>query len=297
MRLSLSDSIQAAAALATLALAAAAYWQARSAGKQAAAATRQASATERAVEAATEGSREAARARVDTHSPNLVLLPEPPSLSPLLDRHRSGMPQASDLRLLSSHSLHQSEDPTGKEFVFPEAKDWFLWFRERAIIINEGSTTARIRISGEAAFLESATALLPDLGVIPKPPAVGPPDRNEHLLLPGTACLFEWAGGHTLGRWAEAYEHPNPPGPSGRLTLTVTAFGTQGAIDHVYCEARAFPIEPVPGRGSAWRLASDPRFGFTVYPTQRRYPGDTSDPPTPPWSLAPGTAASRSPIR
>jgi len=276
--MSIEDWVQVAAAGATLALAVAAF-------SQIATSKRQARASEKATGVSQEALREALRSRIDARSPSVVPLPEPSSRTPLLDRHRKGMPMANDLRLLSAESLHRCEVPTG-EYAFPEAEHWFLWFKERAALVNEGPTTARVRLSGEADFVASSTTLLPDLGELPVPAQVGPDGRREYLLSPGSAAVFDWGSGHSLGEWADAHKNPNPPNRNAAtfLTVTVTTPAGGGVVDHLYMEAGARPIEPVPGRDGQWRLKEGFDFGVTVYPTQRTYLAESSGPQPPPWA-------------
>lgn len=276
--MAVGEWIQASLAVATFTLAAAAFLQMK-------ASARQANAAEAATQASQDAVREALRSRIDDRSPSVVMLPERPSREPLLDRHRKKMPFANELRLLAAESLHRTEVPT-EDYAFPESEDWFLWFKERVVLSNEGDITARVRTSGETAFVEAPTDLFPDRGVIPVPAQVGDEGRREYLLAPGHVAVLEWAAGHTLGEWADAYLNPNPPNRNGAmfLTLMVRPPDGGGIVDHLYAEASARPFEPVPGRDSQWRLKEGFDFGVTVLPTQRTYLDLGESPKEPPWA-------------
>lgn len=189
---------------------------------------------------------------------------------------------ANELRLLDPMSISNSE-VVQVEFVFPEAKDWFLWFKEHAVIINEGATTARVRVEGEAGFVTGQSPLCPDLGELAVPPSCGSADRGEYLLRPGSAARIEWGSGHSLERWSRA--HGDARGTEGHMPLVVTVMSGvgEGVIDKLYLEAGARPLEPVPGRDSHWRIAQDLPYGVSVHPAQRYYLAEGWSPKPPPW--------------
>lgn len=229
------------------------------------------------VEAAREAVAESARVRVDERAPRIVALMEEPEWPPRVDRARSQMPYANELRLLDHRSVAASSDAgPATPFVFDGQKNWFMWFRMRGVLINEGSGTARVRLDGEAQFIEGTSILLRDRsGEIGVPPMVGTKDRKEYLLRPGDVALFEWGYGHTLGEWADAYEHPDPPNPRCAcfLTVTIMDFFEHGVIDHIFVEMGARPIRPVPQALGQWvlREPDEVEIGMTVYPMHRTY--------------------------
>lgn len=226
---------------------------------------------------------EARRARIDDRSPAVTFLPEPPSRGPLLDTQRSQVPPAAEWSRIRS-AFDEGYQPPNEEFVFDAERNCLLWFRERAMLINEGTTTARVRIDGPGRFIEGKSAVLTDRDTVRIPPMVGSPLRREYLLGPGEVALLEWGGGHTLGEWADAHEHPDPPNPNGVFFLAVTVFGhhSGGMVDHIFIEAGARPIEPVAGRHEHWRLSKESRLGVTVHPVHRSYLVEGWTPPTHP---------------
>lgn len=237
--------------------------------------------------AAQDAVREAARTRADETSPRVMALLEAPHWPPLVDSSRSGMPYANALRLLDPRSIHASQQANeAQPFVFDRDRQTFMWFQMRGLLINEGHGTARVRLDGEAQFVEGTSPYAQDED-IPVPPQVGTERNREYLLRPGDKAIFEWGYGHTLGEWADAYDNANPPNPLGACFLTVTVLDSyaNGVIDHIYVEMAARPIEPVPGTIGQWHLTDD-RFdntGVVIYPTQRTYRAEGHDYPPAPW--------------
>lgn len=231
---------------------------------------------------------ESARVRVDERAPRVVALMESPQWPPLVDKSRSAMPLANELRLWDGRSVAQSfEASPSQHFVFDRDKSWFMWFRANGALVNEGAGTARVRLDGEAHFIEGRSHLHRDVD-IQLPPSVGTPDRKEYLLRPGEVALFEWAYGHTLEEWADAYEHPNPPNPLGAGFLTVTVFDyfEHGVVDYIFIETGARPIVPVPNTRGQWMVPHEREevpIGLTVYPTRRTYRSEPREDVAPPW--------------
>lgn len=246
-------------------------------------------AARQSVEASRAAVVESARVRIDERAPQVVALMEPPQWPPLVDNSRSAMPQANELRLWDPRSVAQSvEAPTKSPFVFDRDKYWFMWFRVNGVLVNEGASTARVRLDGEAHFVEGRSTLLPGEHVIPTPPSVGTPDRNEYLLRPGEAALFEWAFGHTLEEWADAYEHADPPNPYsyGQLVVTVFDYFEHGVVDYIFIETGGRPLTPVPRTQGQWTVPPDKAevdLGMTVYPTRRTYRMEPRNDAPPPW--------------
>jgi hypothetical protein len=158
----------------------------------------------------------------------------------------------------------------------------------RGVLTNEGAGTARVRLDGEAQFVEGKTTLLPDHGDIAVPPAVGTKNRQEYLLRPGESAVFEWGYGHTLGEWADAQAHPNPPNSNGACFLTIAVFDSfeHGVIDHIFIEMAGRPLVPVPGALGQWKIleqSEEAELGITVYPIHRTYRAEGWTGVTPPW--------------
>ncbi|WP_152603629.1 hypothetical protein [Amycolatopsis rifamycinica] len=233
---------------------------------------------------------ESARIRVDERAPRVVALMEAPRWPALIDETRSMMPGGGELRLWHHRSLAQSAEASPAEpFVFPRDENWFMWFRINGVLVNEGAGTARVRLDGEAHFIEGSSPLIPRESNIPVPPPVGTLDRQEYLLRSGESALFEWAYGHPLKEWADAYENPNPPNPFSAAFLVVTVFDyfEHGVMDHIYIETGCRPIVPVPNAHGQWTVPQDSAEvaqGLTVYPTRRTYRSEPrGDMKPPPW--------------
>lgn len=238
----------------------------------AAAARRSADAARESATAAEDAVREAAKTRIDDQAPRVVVLLEEPEWPPFIDPTRSGMPGGGERTLLESMGQAQV---AGGPYFFDEQKSWFLWFRTRGVLMNEGRGTARVRLDGDARFIESPSPLLENAGIVSVPPKVGVASNREYLLRPGGVAVFEWAYGHTLGEWADARQNMNPPNPNGACFLTVTVFDwlSSGVIDHHYILLQARPIEPVRGRQGQWKVLESPdlEVGLTAFPPQRTY--------------------------
>lgn len=268
-------------------------WRLASATRKAVDLTRQqalsaeatASATTRAADAAADAARQAARSRSEDRAPRIIALVEEPSWPPLLDRSRRGMPQANELRLLNATSVARSE-LASDEYIFDQDRDCFLWLRMRGILSNEGSATARVRLGGESQFIDDHSPFVPTDVPIPVPQCVGPRSRGEYLLRPGEHAVFEWAAGHTLGEWSDAYLNPDPPNPKGALFLEVTVFDffDEGIVDKIFIETAGRPVIPVSSRSSHWRVTDEPNVGTVVYPCIRWFRSEGESLPSPPWA-------------
>ncbi len=307
-------------AVGTAALAAVTFWLARQSRTSIEEARKQTEINRRAVKAAEEGTRaalesagaardavvESARARSDARAPSVVALLEPVRWPPWWDTSRPGMPYGDDLRLLDPLSIQRSAELAGsEEFMFEQDAETFLWFRMRGLLVNEGRTSARVRLDGEARFLEEHSPFQFVVGgdgahrlpteILRLPAQVGTytPESGlfaEYVLRPNEEAVFEWAAGHTLREWADAYNDPTPsgrPNLNGRLFFSVTVFdySASGVTDWIFVEAAGRPIEPVPGRGASWRPSSSGSMAHVAYPNVRHYQEDKLPPPTPPWSL------------
>ena len=246
-------------------------------------------AAQQSVEASRAAVVESARVRIDERAPRVVALMEPPQWPPLVDNSRSAMPLADELRLWDPRSVAQSTEASAKgPFVFDRDKHWFMWFRVNGVLVNEGASTARVRLDGEARFIEGSTSLLPAEHAIPTPPSVGTPDRKEYLLRPGEAALFEWAFGHTLEEWADAYENADPPNPNsyGHLVVAVFDYFEHGVVDYIYIATGGRPLVPIPRTQGQWMVPherTEVDLGMTVYPTRRTYRTEPRNDALPPW--------------
>jgi hypothetical protein len=261
-----------ASAACTLVLVAFAVYQLWGMRKQIILNTHAVEAATRAADAAQEAARETARVRIDEQAPRVIALSEPAQWPPRIAKDRRHMPQANDTRMFDAMSLHGSSEAGAEEFIFPEHEEWFMWFAVRGVLINEGRSTARVRLDGEGRFAAGKTDLLPDTEIA-EPPVVGHEGttylRREHVLRPGEVALFEWAYGHCLKEWAEVHETGEPP----VCEVHVQVFDSteHGIHDTIRISLGARPLEPVPGRGGHWRLRQVPKPNVVVFPTRREY--------------------------
>ncbi|GAA2603137.1 hypothetical protein GCM10010399_37510 [Dactylosporangium fulvum] len=246
---------------------------------QSRAADEQVALAQEALKAATTAVREAARARTDERAPLVVALLEAPQWPPLVDTTRNRMPYGNEARLLDHRSVSQAEPASpARSFLRGGERNQFMWFRTRGVLVNEGTTTARVRLDNEAQFVEGDSPLVRNSSIV-VPPAVGMPTKREHLLRPGEMALFEWGAGHTIAEWADACENPEPPNPRGACFFTITVFDPfeHGTFDHIHVVMAGRPIIPVDGSFDEVGLAteeSEAAMGVTIFPTRRTYRSD-----------------------
>jgi hypothetical protein len=183
--------------------------------------------------------------------------------------------------MFDSQTLHGAAEAGADDYIFPEQEQWFMWFITRGMLINEGRSTARVRLDGEARFIDGESELAPGEKIL-CPPSVGSwhgPSyiSREHLLRPGEKALFEWAIGHQLKAWADKHDQGAPP----ECSFVVAVFDSteHGVIDRIKVELGARPLEPVPTRQGHWRLTSQQNTGVTVWPTVREYRNEKSAKP------------------
>lgn len=208
-------------------------------------------AAHRSADAAVKATVESSKARADANAPRFVVRVDQPSWPPLLDRIRSGMPYANELRLLAPLSLHQGAlTETGTSFLFDRDRSAFLWFQMSGVVENEGAGSAFVRLDGEAHFN-------------------GHGHGDQVLIRPGQSLTFTWGTGLSLADWAEQHQQYRP----GRTGLVATAmdFQEHGVIDHVYVELGGRALEPEPGVTGGWRVTNAEHLNVVVYPSRRTY--------------------------
>jgi hypothetical protein len=237
-------------------------------------------AASRSADAARDAALEASRGRADSTAPLVVALVESPQWPAFLDAVRTSMPGGGELPLLAVESLHRARMVAeGERFVFPVDAQQLLWFRMSGTLTNEGATTARVRLGGEAQFVAGRS----EEGVaVHVPLGLGSGVTKTYALRPGQTACFEWAAGLTLGRWAEA--SASPQGGRGFLEITVTDSREHGVIDHIFVLIAGRPLQPDPQRDGQWRLVGPESLGLTVYPTRRTYRWDWPTTQEPPWN-------------
>ncbi|WP_186372654.1 hypothetical protein [Brevibacterium casei] len=238
---------------------------------QLAVAKRQARSGEISAAAALDVIKESARARIDQIAPRVVAFYERPE-GPLVDTQRSGMPNANDLRLFDSESFERSSSIIREDFAFPQDTSTFIWFHGKGLLVNEGSSSALVRVYGEAEFIEGVNPL--DGSHLTLPYFVGDGVATEAILPPGGAALFRWASGHTVKEWADARDNPAPPRPGGAIWLTIAVFDTQHAsvIDTLESVFQPTPIYQDSNREGVYVLNElDSNDAVYVQPTTRGY--------------------------
>lgn len=262
----------------TFALAAFAFVQSKQTKAQIGASNRQASSGEISATAAIESARtavdvhsEAIRARIDQTAPRVVAFFERPE-GPLVDNQRSGMPQANDLRLLDSESIARSASKIGQQYAFPADRGTFIWYRGVGAVVNEGSTSAYVRLTGESKFIEGTSPL--DGRALSMPYVAGEGIVAEAILPPGSSALFEWAAGHSAQGWVSAVENPEPPSPYGAIWQTIVVFDAQRAaiVDTIEAVYTPTPLAESPGRQGLWQLQPEGELSRVyVQPVTRAY--------------------------
>lgn len=198
--------------------------------------------------------KESVRSRIDQDAPEIQILmahPEPP----LIDELRSGMPQHDELRLLDGESFDRATPAFGREFVFEQDRNVFLWFYGRGLLINEGNRSARVRLSGETRYASGVFEPWSDKVIDLPMLEPGVSDRVA-ILGPGERALFEWAAGHSLEDWALAHEKGWPPQPQGTIWIDITTFDNRqmGVIDTQWLQFNPDVLTPVAGRAGHWKV-------------------------------------------
>jgi hypothetical protein len=229
---------------------------------QSKAADEQVALTQDVLKTATAAVREAARARTDERAPLVVALFEAPRWPPLIDSTRS--------RMAYGNEDERAEAASPTRLFARGERTQLMFFQVRGVLINEGATTARVRLDEEAQFVGAAAA------------------RRERLLRPGEVAQFEWGAGHTIAEWAAAREQPDPPNPLGACFLTITVFDSfeHGVFDHIHVVMSGQPVVPVDDTFDEVRLASreaEAQMAVTVFPTRRNYRSDGARRDPLPW--------------
>jgi hypothetical protein len=228
----------------------------------------------KSADAAREAVVEATRARVDERAPLVVTWTRKPEWPPFIDRLRSELSPQGLPRILE-HRTSAGRVSASNEFIFPEDQDLLLWFLVCGIVRNEGRSSARVMLGGEARFVEDEAKVFEGIAVKP-PPVTGEyhfPSQGyvgqRHVLGPGEAAMFEWAAGHPLKDWA-AKQKTDIPCES---ELFVTSHDTTevGTLDRTRLVLGARPLRPIEGREGHWGLTAIAETGITTYRTIRTY--------------------------
>ncbi|MFD5922992.1 hypothetical protein ACFVYP_40965 [Kitasatospora sp. NPDC058201] len=260
------------AAVATLVLVGFGAWQLKALGRQVRLGREATDAAVRAADAAQAAVKESARARIDAAAPRIVVLAEEPAWPPFIDRTRPSMPYRNGVRMFDSMALHAVEVAGRSDWVFPEHDQFLMWFRLRAVVTNEGTSTARIMLNGEGRFIEDESPLIPGR-TLPCPPVVGVTGDSylgrEHALRPGESGLFEWAVGVHLGQWAA--DRTSEVATS--ISMQLSSVDGYSVMDSIQLELSGSPLEHVPQREGHWRLSdrAGSSVNVTAHQTYRRY--------------------------
>ena len=214
-----------------------------------------------AVEAAQRQAEEATRARVDSGAPRVTVLIQDPEWPP-------------SLASASNHLGAKPDQINGDvQFVLPRDGSKQLVLVSSGLVRNDGSSTAIVGLNGGATFEDPFK-----LNRIPASVEVLPVGQGRLALPPGSAVRFSFIEGHTIADWATAWtqrdQDPSSTPSTSLVHLEVIAHDTfdVGVADNTLVQLQAYPLEPVAGDLSRWRLNSEERpYGSVVYGTRRRY--------------------------
>lgn len=254
-----------AAALGTMVLAGVALYQAKQAKSQINLGKAQLAAAQEASQAAVEVHHESIRARVDQFAPRVSVhfgAVGGPYYSP------GTLDLAQRIVALDAENL---DSASGMEFVLPRDGGSYLWFYGRALIVNDGNMTARVRLPGQARFIAGHSAIAGknvDLPVFRETSVV-----DEAILAPGQHALFQWSDGKEVSGWATSAEDPGGQLPGGSVWLWTTVFDTRadGTIDTLMGHFKPELLTAVQGSTGVWRV-TDSRAGEMVsLPARRGY--------------------------
>lgn len=232
-------------------------------------AAQQAETAEASANVATKLHQEAVRSRVDQEAPRVVALFEKPK-PPLLDTPPEGL-TADYMRQLQSDAVYdRSKSASGVEVIFDRDRGKYLWFHGRGLLINEGNTSAQIRLESGQQFVAGRSALSRDECVeLPVMVDAYPPMA---VLPPGARALFEWAGGHSLGDWADAASDVDSRPPKGSLWFWIAVFDLReaGVIDTLMVHVKPDPIRTVPLEVGHWVVKDGTEFEEILFPLPAR---------------------------
>ncbi|WP_405407409.1 hypothetical protein [Streptomyces sp. NBC_01124] len=223
-----------------------------------------------AADAARDAVTETARSRADAYAPRITVLAEAPQWPPMISTTA-----AAGAGVFSSSVLHGSEPLGREELIFPESAERSMWFVVHSVLINEGASTARVRIMGDGQFIEGESPLLPGQ-VLTVPPLSSAARREDylyqmHILRPGQSALIRWAAPMSVAAWTANHDHGVPP----EAGVTVESFdhAAHGVTDRIKLSIIARVLQPVPGRDGHWALTTiEPREAdVVVWPTEREY--------------------------
>ncbi len=243
---------------------------------QALAAQRQVELAQQAAQDAAKTAREAVRARADERAPHVIVALREPQWPPYVDQNRSMMPFANDLRLLDPESIQRSTQGM-TDFFMTKHANWFMWFTGTGHVVNEGPTAARVRVSGEVTVNMSAPGPNMPENRSPFPygvrPAirVGDRARNEYLVAPGTAIEFDWAIGAPIKEWVEKNDADHAAG--GEIQTAVWSYGDAGTFDEIRSELRVRPFRQDADNPNLWHLVDETlgKIGIVTYPAKRTW--------------------------
>lgn len=204
---------------------------------------------------------EAEHARIDAQAPRVIVEMDRPEYH--------GLDTPGDF----THDSNQ-------QYVLPRQEANELYFLVEGEFINDGKSSARIRMTGAAHF-DTELLRTPHLKVGP----ITAGHQEEYLLLPGKSIHFSWSVSHTLKDWADAYHNPVPPNPHGAcfMEVIVTDDFAEGVVDHIYLEMSGRPIQPIEGDGGRWRFSGPPSMVATSYPIVRTYRHEGQEGLEPSW--------------
>lgn len=218
-------------------------------------------ASQRSSDAAQDAVEEARRARVDEQAPKVVAI----------------LDEALVHGLKTKDSFGVNSEPIYK---MPKMRNDTLLLITTGKLINEGRSTARVRLDGNGACF---------LGEDDDDPFFVTeiiPAKDERILRPGDTVRFAWSDGHTIEDWTDAYNNPSPPNPKGAcfMSVTVRDYQEDGVIDHIYLEMSGRPIKAVEGENGRWQHNVEGSIAATSYPIHRTYRQEGWKGVTPPWT-------------
>ncbi|WP_162941540.1 hypothetical protein [Desertimonas flava] len=206
----------------------------------------------RAADGALAAVAEASRARIDDRSAHLAVriqrTTEDWHYSSAYERLFANNPRPWELEF----------DQLDLPFYAVEEAPGSLWFKLDGDITNEGTTTTRVRLDGEARFTE---AFVDEI-------RYGEVVDSEVSLAPGDSVRFEWWPGASTTEFLRASRGETD---RGRLMLVITGRDLHGRyVDHVFVTGNGRPFQQEPGRPHSW-IASPTPIGVTVNRARRTY--------------------------
>lgn len=252
--------------------------------------------------AAADAVKESAKGRLDATAPRVVVIPVGLEQQAYVRRRADRGEYFSGGELLNN-VRYSEELREGSEFAMPRDGNQHVWFTAWGLVVNEGATTALVRMQG-AVLTPFTSGQNPSPNYMRaldlagtyeplNPPVIGASFDPGYLLPPGKAIIFRWAQGRSVREWVHAFQDREDANPYGSIFLTVVVTDPRNrveVIEYFHLEMGGLPLQPVENVDGAWQLRWTDDNGHSAIGlgqdlTQRWYRTvESATPPEPPYA-------------